>query len=300
MVFNCAVAGTKLDQAEEYYKSYVYNRDTYIAEQCVQRNIGVYVHEGSGLDYKLKPVYTERSVETDELEGLSALSSMRVMTDKALRAMPGLNGVLARLAAVYGPCEMGRFTGTLLICYLAWRGNFTLPIVIPPDVPRHVIHTVDAARAMLFLAEWYLRENKSGVEVFNVSDKSDLDMRGMIEGPQTLYPLQYEFKVAGDGKPTHEDMEVKRMYMNDHTMDTWMEVVEECGIDRTPLTPYYYAEYYKANPIAVDSSKLQALGFELKYPKYCKETVGHVVEEFTKQGLWPTAKGTLPSVNGTD
>jgi hypothetical protein len=55
-----------------------------------------------------------------------------------------------------------------------------------------------------------------------------------------------------------------------------------------------YRENYNAFPQSVDTAKLMATGFELTYPYYTKETVRHVVEEFTKQGLWPTATGPLP------
>jgi hypothetical protein len=67
----------------------------------------------------------------------------------------------------------------LLTVYLGWRADVETPVPFDPDLPRHTAHTVDVARAMLHLTDWYMANGKHGVEIFNIADlgnKSTLSM----------------------------------------------------------------------------------------------------------------------------
>jgi nucleoside-diphosphate-sugar epimerase len=77
-----------------------------VATEAAKRNIKVFVHEGSAHDYINKPNY-EPATETDPLEERTTFSKYRVLTDKALQAIPGLNLVVLRCGLLYGPTYQG-------------------------------------------------------------------------------------------------------------------------------------------------------------------------------------------------
>jgi hypothetical protein len=79
-----------------------------------------------------------------------------------------------------------------------------------------------------------------------------------------------------------------------------MEVVEECGIERTPLSPYFYKEMFISYPLVVDVSKLRATGFQWRRPRLTPEAMREFINEFTLQGMWPLATGPLPSTQESD
>jgi nucleoside-diphosphate-sugar epimerase len=171
VVFNCA-ATVKLDAVAAYYDSYILQRSVNIATEAAKRKIRVYVHESSASDYASRG-NVESCVETDPLEVRTMLSEYRIRADEAVRAIPGLNLVLARCSFMYGPLDLGTMNTSMLSAYLMSRADTTIPIASNPDAVRSCLNTMDAAGAMLHLSTWYVQNNKTGVEVFNVSNAQD-------------------------------------------------------------------------------------------------------------------------------
>jgi hypothetical protein len=88
--------------------------------------------------------------------------------------------------------------------------------------------------------------------------------------------------------------------MNNICMDAWLQIVEECSIQKTPLDCYFYKEYYNNLSMALDTTKLRKTGFQWTFPHYCGETAKQFADEFIKQGLWPTATGPLPFASSSE
>jgi nucleoside-diphosphate-sugar epimerase len=171
VVANCEV-DVKYDAVDEYYRLNVYETTVNIARACVQNNIKVFVHCGSAFDYE--GLHKEPRAETAPLGAHSSLSKYRILVEKELQRMEGLRVVVLRLAALYGPLSTGSVVAALLVVYLVHRADFVLPVALDSGLPRHNVHTVDAAKAVLHLADWYTTNAKSGVEVFNVANLSSI------------------------------------------------------------------------------------------------------------------------------
>jgi hypothetical protein len=95
-------------------------------------------------------------------------------------------------------------------------------------------------------------------------------------------------------------MEATRTNTNGICMPCWLAVMEECGIEHTPLSPYFYKDNYRLYAIHLDISKLLQTGFTFQYEAFTAESNRTTIEEFTRQGVWPTATGPLPDVLDMD
>jgi dTDP-4-dehydrorhamnose reductase len=159
---------TKPDSVDEYYRLNLYQVAMNIAHEATSRGV-VLVHLSHAMDYAVKGDF-ERCTEEDALAPATAVGKYRVQADKDMQALPGLKMVLIRSGLLYGAAEQGSSTRGLLYAYLGMRAGIPMPSAFDPKISNNTLHTVDAARAMLHLAEWYTNNKRSGVEVFNVSD----------------------------------------------------------------------------------------------------------------------------------
>jgi nucleoside-diphosphate-sugar epimerase len=141
-------------------------------------------------------------VETDPLEARSALTKYRVQGDTELQEMQGLNVVIVRHAFLYGPQAAAELGKTLMVGYLVQRADTLLPIAMDPTIDRNTVHTVDVARAMLHLSEWYITHNKQGAHVFNVADLSSTKIGDTARVVAEAYPFKYEFVIPPNVVPT--------------------------------------------------------------------------------------------------
>jgi nucleoside-diphosphate-sugar epimerase len=172
-VFNCGIH-LKPDSSEEYYRLYLMQRALHAATEAAKRGVKVFVEESSAYDYAVKGK-GDWCTEADPMAKRGLIGTCRVETVEALRQIPGLNLIVVRCGMLYGPTEKVRMATALLTAYMLHRGGEGLEWALPydPEMRLNSVHSHDAARAMLHVTEWYVAQNKTGVEIFNVGDDGD-------------------------------------------------------------------------------------------------------------------------------
>jgi len=76
-------------------------------------------------------------------------------------------------------------------------------------------------------------------------------------------------------------------YANDMHLKPFSDACKKYGIQDTPLTPYLDEELIKENPISVDGSAIEALGFAYDYPAPNAELLKEVMNDYVQKGYFP-------------
>lgn len=59
-------------------------------------------------------------------------------------------------------------------------------------------------------------------------------------------------------------------------------------ITSTPLSAYMTSWQLKKHTLAYDNTKIkQIVGYQLKHPEFCHETLRDIVDKFKAEGIWP-------------
>jgi nucleoside-diphosphate-sugar epimerase len=291
MVFNCVVV-THQDHGSEYYRLFVYQIVDNIARQVEMRNIRVFVHQASANHYVPRTNYEEND-ESDEIRSYNLPSKYKMMAEQAI-LQRDVNAVIARTAVVYGPTDRSGITTELLIAYMISRDQIELPAKMEPDKPHYTIHAIDAARAMLHLAKWYVQHQCEDVQVFNVCDVGRTTVIDFNRRYAEIYPHKFRYLPIPRAVPSLKQQEDVREMTNEFFGERWLRILREANIKQAPVSPFAYRESVSPAAIAVSNARLVATGFTFKYPVLTANALRQTIYEFTKQGVWPTATGPIP------
>jgi len=74
---------------------------------------------------------------------------------------------------------------------------------------------------------------------------------------------------------------------NEKHMEPWSELMKKEKIENTPLSPYLDKEILYNNPLAIDGSKIESLGFKYDYPNVTLELLIEEVKYWEELKLFP-------------
>jgi len=75
--------------------------------------------------------------------------------------------------------------------------------------------------------------------------------------------------------------------VNEKHLAPWSELCKNAGIENTPLTPYLDPELLYNNPLSVDGSSIEALGFTYDNPELNDSLLREQIDYYVQQGLFP-------------
>lgn len=78
--------------------------------------------------------------------------------------------------------------------------------------------------------------------------------------------------------------------VNEHHVGGWAEMLMAADppITSTPLSPYMTNWQIKKHKLAYDNTKIKEIvGYQIKRPEFCHETLRDIVDKFKAEGIWP-------------
>lgn len=169
-VFNLG-GETRYSHEDEVYKARSHSLSLALGREAARRKAKVYVEASTGMVYK--PEKQKKRAETDKTKPWIKKAKWKLQAEEDLQKIPGLNLMIMRLAHVYGPYTT-KLVGTALCMARVYQSlNKEMKWLWDKNLRTNTVHVEDIARALWCGAEWYVKEPRKGVPIFNVVDDGD-------------------------------------------------------------------------------------------------------------------------------
>lgn len=293
-VINCSSTADDWE-VEEVHRQRFIVRPAMWARQARASGAKVYVHMSTAIFYKEyydkngEPV---RCNEACAMEGTTLKGRYTLRMESELREIQGLPLIVVRPAVLWGPEEMGLF-GTMLIgSDIFSRIKKTWVLASTKNIRYSLAHVVDVARAMIHLAEWYVREEIQGIVTYNISDLSPGRAEETLKAYQQVFP-DFHYRVVGNTpksqlpSPSASKALVSRN--NDIIQEHWLFLLKDHHINDSPLLPYIDLEYGMFRNIYVDGTAIiRDTGFSYLHDQgITKEDIIDIIHGYMDRGIWP-------------
>jgi len=278
-VINLA-AVTKYSQAKEVYDANIVAVSTTCAAAAAKYGVKRYIEVSTSQVYESKNKITD---ESGRLRPWTAIGVASLEAESAVRAVPDLNPVIVRPAIVYGTSDITGMTPRLIVGSIYKVTGDKMTSLYNSGLRFNTVHVKDVAKAI-----WFLCENGSSGEVFNLADSGDTDQGTVNKILEELYGIRTNFLNAIKMSAASA-MGTKFLVglANDQHLKPFSDACKKYGINETPLTPYLDEELIKETPTAVDGTKITTLGFTYEYPRITAASCREVLEDFVAKGYFP-------------
>ncbi|KAI6036860.1 hypothetical protein BKA83DRAFT_4168342 [Pisolithus microcarpus] len=245
-------------------------------------------------------------------------------TLRMLASIENLNLVILRVGFVYGPyVEFGLYA--LVITVASIYGYMKKPMKTiwgPGKEPVHTVHIDDVAGALWACAEWMrplgrqqadaiagekiLFHNDKGkvrevggtctpdarpvAPIFNLVDDSETTLAKGGSMITQFFGTTFEFYSSLETAMAKLKLEDLEEEINEHHVGTWTEMLQLSNppVTHTPLNAYMDKYALSRHRLGYSNHKIKRIvGYQLKRPNFCQETIQEVVDKWKAEGSWP-------------
>jgi len=279
IVINLA-AETKLSQSDAVYEEKILNCSVKCATEAAKRKIEKYIEVSDAHVYEHSD---KNSKEDGKLKPWTASAKYKLLAEEKLATIAGLNYCIIRPANVYGPGDMTSLTPRI-ICGAVYKfKDEKMEFLWDKDLKMHSVHVKDLVRAIFHVC----LNGKTGGEIYNVVDHSNTTQGSINKILEQIFGIKTGFVSTLTSQAAKLAIDIATEAVNDKHLEPWSELCKLHGINGTPLTPYLDADLLKNNDLAVDGSKLEAIGFVYEYPEMTPQLVKDQIDHFTAMKLFP-------------
>lgn len=292
-----------------------------IALEAAKRNVKAYVR------LQQPVYDTSDNGAVDEKEDVIPVRAVDIWWHETLRmlaSIENLNLVILRIGFVYGPyIEFGLYA--LVTTVASIYGYMKKPMKTiwgPGKDPVHSVHVEDVAGAMWACAQWMTplgRKQADALAGERIRFHNDKDKVKEVNGtcPPHAQPVAPLFNLVDDSATTLakggsmiagffgttfefyssleitlakfklEDLEEE---INEHHVGTWTEMLQlsTVPVTHTPLNAYMDKYALLRHRLGYSNNKIKrVVGYRLKRPQFCQETIKEVVDKWKAEGSWP-------------
>ncbi|KEG09891.1 NAD-dependent epimerase/dehydratase family protein [Trypanosoma grayi] len=253
---------------------------------CAQKALAVggcerYVEVSTAQVYESSNSSPSRESDT-RLRPWTTMGKYHLEAEKFIAASPQLPWVIVRLPIVYGPGDIRGLMPRIVCAAVYEHTGICMEFLWGKDLRMHTAHVQDAAAAI-----WHIVCAGSIHEVYNIVDDGDTTQGILNSVLESMFKVKTGFYGAITSNLASIKLEELVEEANDGHMGPWSEMLKECGIAVTPLTPYLEPELLYNNPLTVDGGKLRALGFQCSCPQVTKELLEDSLNYWVALGLFP-------------
>ncbi|RKP13115.1 hypothetical protein BJ684DRAFT_10515 [Piptocephalis cylindrospora] len=283
-------AEERLGLVPQVYTRWVEEVSVRCAEEAAAVSTRLFLHVSTAMAYE------ESGKENTEVAPLSSTMpwvQAHIRAEESIRRIPNLPLVIVRPSITYGTDDT-KFIAHLLVCGRIYQALGEPMYTFHPHSRQvNTVHTMDLAAASLHLSQWYLDKGATGCKVYNLSDPG----RTTIEKLNDLVGNIFGICVKSQSWIMTKAMEFTRSGLenamdeaNEKHLGPWSKLLEESGVQHSPLTPYLDPEYFDVYEVAVDGQAIvRETGFQYQYPAVTEKVLKSLVEEWSSMGIWPKA-----------
>ncbi|KAI6129162.1 hypothetical protein EV401DRAFT_2224860 [Pisolithus croceorrhizus] len=263
----------------------------------------------------------------DEKEDVKPVKTLDIWWHETLRmlaSIENLNLVVLRVGFVYGPyVEFGLYA--LVITVASVYGYMKKPMKTiwgPGKEPVHTVHIDDVAGALWACAQWMrplgrqqadaiagekipFHNDKGKVKelagtcspdvqpvapIFNLVDDSETTLAKGGSMITQFFGTTFEFYSSLETAMAKLKLEDLEEEINEHHVGTWTEMLQLSNppITHTPLNAYMDKYSLSRHRLGYSNRKIKrVIGYQLKRPDFCQETIQEVVDKWKAEGSWP-------------
>ncbi|KAI5983788.1 hypothetical protein EDD15DRAFT_2313639 [Pisolithus albus] len=297
-----------------------------IALEAAKRNVKAYVR------LQQPVYETPDKGPLDEKEDVKPVKTLDIWWHETLRmlaSIENLNLVILRVGFVYGPyVEFGLYA--LVITVASIYGYMKKPMKTiwgPGKEPVHTVHIDDVAGALWACAEWMkplgrqqadaiagekiLFHNDKGkvrevggtctpdarpvAPIFNLVDDSETTLAKGGSMITQFFGTTFEFYSSLETAMAKLKLEDLEEEINEHHVGTWTEMLQLSNppVTHTPLNAYMDKYALSRHRLGYSNQKIKRIvGYQLKRPNFCQETIQEVVDKWKAEGSWPVLPNT--------
>jgi len=278
IVVNLA-AETKYGQTDEVYKEKVLDVAVNIGKTAAKQGVDRFIELSSAQVYVAdkKP-----SAENDKLEPYTKLAKYLLLAENELAKIAGLNVIVLRPALVYGPGDVNGLSPRLIIGAVYKHLKEEMKFLWTAQLKLNTVHVRDVAKAIYLVA----MKGEIG-KVYNLADKGDTDQGKINAVLEKIFQIQTGFQGTIISNLAKLNFKAAQEAVNEKHLAPWSELCKNVGIDNTPLTPYLDPELLYNNPLSVDGSFIESIGFNYEFPELNEPLIREQADYFVQQGLFP-------------
>lgn len=273
-------AETRYGQEEATYKQMVLVLSVNCAKEALNhKSIKKYIEFSTAQVYDAgkKP-----SKESDKLKPWTLLAKYKKEAEDELKKMNGLPLVIVRPATVYGPGDMNGLTPRIICAATYTVTKEKMKMLWSGDLTLNTVHVNDVCKATALLCE------KGAVgSVYNLCDKSQTDQKKLNELMEQIFGIETGFFGSVISNLAKLKIKEAAETANENHMNPWGDMLKECAIKFTPLSPYIDVELLYNNGLSVDGSAIEGLGFKYDKPQITKDLLLEEITYFQQLNLFP-------------
>jgi nucleoside-diphosphate-sugar epimerase len=277
-VFNLA-AETKFGQTPEVYNEKVLDLSVKVANAAVAHKVKKFVEVSTGQVYAAG---SKSSKEGDKTKPWTTQATYKLQAEDALKGMKDLPLVIARPAIVYGPGDTTGISPRIITGAVYKHLGEKMKFLWSKDLKINTVHVRDCVAAL-----WTIAEKGEKGATYNIADKGDTDQGHVNKLLETIFGIKTGFQGAAVNSVARMKLKMVCEISNDKHLKPWSDLCKEAGIVNTPLTPYLDVELLANNPLCVDGSAVEKLGFKYSHPEITVALIQETIDYFVSQNLFP-------------
>ncbi|RNF08141.1 NAD-dependent epimerase/dehydratase family protein [Trypanosoma rangeli] len=223
------------------------------------------------------------SRETDtRLKPWTTMAKYHLEAERVVSSISQLPWMIVRLPIVYGPGDIRGLMPRIVCAAVYEKTGEHMEFLWGKDLRMHTAHVQDVVAAI-----WHIVCAGATHEVYNVVDDGDTTQGSLNVVLESMFKVKTGFFGAMICGMATLSLGAVAEEANEGLMEPWTAMLKENGISVTPLSPYLEKELLSADPLAIDGSKLRALGFRCSCPKVTKELLEDSLDYWVSLGLFP-------------
>lgn len=279
-VINLA-AETRIGQEENQYKQMVFDISVNCAKEAASVGCEKYIEFS---DSRIYAPGKKPTKEGEKDKPWTTLAKYKLAAEEEIKKLK-LNYIIVRPAIVYGP---GDQNGLLprIICGSTYTHTKTqMKLLWTADLRINTVHVSDVVKATILL----LQKGKVG-DTYNLADKADLSQGKLNKLLEKLFGIKTGFLGSTLSNLAKIKMQDVVDVANENHMNPWSEMLKAAGIKFTPLSPYLDKELLLNNPLSLDGSKIESLGFKYDVPDVSLEKLEECIKYYQDLNIFPPIK----------
>jgi nucleoside-diphosphate-sugar epimerase len=199
------------------------------------------------------------ATETDPLEPWTLEGRFRLECERVLE---GVNHVILRPARVYGQGDFSTITPRAILASVYLRLKKKMKLLWGGDLKVATVHVLDLCRAIFHV--------KDLEGVFNVADSADTKQEDIGKVIHSIFGIKAEYysRIISN----LASLQAVAEEANEIHMGPWAQICQEKGVD-SPIYPYVEEENLDGSHLAVNTAKLQGVGFVFQVRAVTQENV---------------------------